>query len=150
LWTIIYFILHFGVTGVVESKTALGCSALWTTLTLRVKSERGRHHRELRQRVQLERRLIARLRTANIRFTDAQIERIWAIARDQGEKTFSPSSPKAVSPSSFPIKAKPIGSPLAHVRREKRGSSAAKLHNRYARAESKAITVTRRRACDYF
>jgi AraC-like DNA-binding protein len=35
---------------------------------------------ELRQRVQVERRLIARLKTANIRFTDAQIERIWAIA----------------------------------------------------------------------
>jgi hypothetical protein len=33
----------------------------------------------LRQRVQVERRLIARLKTANIRFTDAQIERIWAI-----------------------------------------------------------------------
>jgi hypothetical protein len=33
---------------------------------------------ELRQRVQLEQRLIARLKTANIRFTDAQIERIWA------------------------------------------------------------------------
>ena len=30
--------------------------------------------------MQLERRLIARLKTANIRFTDAQIERIWAIA----------------------------------------------------------------------
>jgi len=29
--------------------------------------------------VQLERRLIARLKTANIRFTDAQVERIWAI-----------------------------------------------------------------------
>src|ERR1700751_3949293 len=34
---------------------------------------------ELRQRVQLERRLIARLKTANIRFTDAQVESIWAI-----------------------------------------------------------------------
>jgi DNA-binding transcriptional MerR regulator len=34
---------------------------------------------ELRQRVQLERQLIARLKTANIRFTDAQVERIWAI-----------------------------------------------------------------------
>ena len=34
---------------------------------------------ELRQRLQLERRPIARLQTANIRFTDAQIERIWAI-----------------------------------------------------------------------
>ena len=34
---------------------------------------------ELRQRLQLERRLIARLKTANIRFTDAQIERVWAI-----------------------------------------------------------------------
>jgi hypothetical protein len=34
---------------------------------------------ELRQRLQLERRPIARLKTANIRFTDAQIERIWAI-----------------------------------------------------------------------
>ena len=34
---------------------------------------------ELRQRVQLERRLIARLKTANIRFTGAQVERIWAI-----------------------------------------------------------------------
>src|SRR5260370_21646518 len=34
---------------------------------------------ELRQRVQLERRLIARLKTANIRFTDAQVERIWEI-----------------------------------------------------------------------
>jgi hypothetical protein len=34
---------------------------------------------ELRQSVQLERRLIARLKTANIRFTDAQVERVWAI-----------------------------------------------------------------------
>ena len=34
---------------------------------------------ELCQRVQLEQRLIARLKTANIRFTDAQVERIWAI-----------------------------------------------------------------------
>ena len=34
---------------------------------------------QLRERVQLERRLIARLKTANIRFTDAQVERIWAI-----------------------------------------------------------------------
>ena len=34
---------------------------------------------ELRQRVQLEQRLIARLKTASIRFTDAQVERIWAI-----------------------------------------------------------------------
>jgi hypothetical protein len=34
---------------------------------------------ELRQSVQLERRVIARLKTANIRFTDAQVERIWAI-----------------------------------------------------------------------
>jgi DNA-binding transcriptional MerR regulator len=34
---------------------------------------------EVRQRLQLERRLIARLKTADIRFTDAQIERIWAI-----------------------------------------------------------------------
>src|SRR5271166_5731168 len=34
---------------------------------------------ELRQRVQLERRLIERLKTANIRFTDAQVERIWTI-----------------------------------------------------------------------
>jgi hypothetical protein len=29
--------------------------------------------------VQLEWRLIARLKTANIRFTDAQVERVWAI-----------------------------------------------------------------------
>src|SRR6266436_9131824 len=35
---------------------------------------------EVRKRLQVERRLIARLKTANIRFTDAQIERIWAIA----------------------------------------------------------------------
>ena len=35
---------------------------------------------DLRQRVQLERQLIARLRTANRRFSDAQSERIWAIA----------------------------------------------------------------------
>jgi DNA-binding transcriptional MerR regulator len=34
---------------------------------------------ELRQRVQREQELIARLRTANVRFTDAQTERIWAI-----------------------------------------------------------------------
>jgi hypothetical protein len=34
---------------------------------------------ELRQSVQLERRVIARLKTANIHFTDAQVERIWAI-----------------------------------------------------------------------
>jgi hypothetical protein len=34
---------------------------------------------QLRQRVHLERQLIARLKTANIRFTDAQVERIWAI-----------------------------------------------------------------------
>ena len=33
----------------------------------------------MRQRVQLERELIARLKTANIRFTEAQVERIWAI-----------------------------------------------------------------------
>jgi hypothetical protein len=33
----------------------------------------------LRQSVQLERQLIARLKTASIRFTDAQVERIWAI-----------------------------------------------------------------------
>jgi hypothetical protein len=34
---------------------------------------------ELRQRVQRELELIARLRTANVRVTDAQTERIWAI-----------------------------------------------------------------------
>jgi hypothetical protein len=34
---------------------------------------------ELRQRVRLEQRLIARLKTASIRFADAQVERIWAI-----------------------------------------------------------------------
>src|ERR1700737_1294315 len=34
---------------------------------------------EVRQRVQLERRLIARLKTANIGYPDAQVERIWAI-----------------------------------------------------------------------
>jgi hypothetical protein len=34
---------------------------------------------DLRQRVQLERQLIARLRTASLRFSDAQTERIWAI-----------------------------------------------------------------------
>src|SRR5260221_11582841 len=32
-----------------------------------------------RQRVKLQRQLIARLKTANIRFTDAQVERTWAI-----------------------------------------------------------------------
>jgi hypothetical protein len=41
--------------------------------------DRGHHIEELRQRVQLERQLIARSKTANIRFTDAQVERIWAI-----------------------------------------------------------------------
>jgi hypothetical protein len=40
----------------------------------------GDHPREdLRQRVQLERQLIARLRTATLRFSDAQTERIWVI-----------------------------------------------------------------------
>jgi hypothetical protein len=34
---------------------------------------------QLGQRAQLERQLIARLRTANVRFTEAQVERIWAI-----------------------------------------------------------------------
>jgi len=34
---------------------------------------------EFCQSLQLERRLIARLKTANIRFTDAQVERTWAI-----------------------------------------------------------------------
>jgi DNA-binding transcriptional MerR regulator len=34
---------------------------------------------DLRQRLQRERELIARMRTANVRFTDAQTERIWAI-----------------------------------------------------------------------
>jgi len=34
---------------------------------------------DLRQRLQREQELIARLRTANMRFTDAQTERIWAI-----------------------------------------------------------------------
>src|SRR5258707_15186206 len=33
----------------------------------------------MRQRVQLEQHLIDRLKTATIRFTDAQVERIWAI-----------------------------------------------------------------------
>src|SRR5271166_1472040 len=45
----------------------------------RVKSDRGTTIEELRQRVQLERQLIARLKTANIRFTDPPVERIWAI-----------------------------------------------------------------------
>jgi hypothetical protein len=45
----------------------------------RVKWERGHHNRGVAPEVQLERRLIARLKTANIRFTDAQVERIWAI-----------------------------------------------------------------------
>jgi hypothetical protein len=45
---------------------------------------------EWRQRLQLERGLIARLQTANIRFTDAQIERIWAI-----ESTNFSTRPKA-------------------------------------------------------
>ena len=41
---------------------------------------------DLRQKVQLERQLIARLRTATLRFSDAQTERIWAIvsARQAG------------------------------------------------------------------
>ena len=34
---------------------------------------------DLRQKVQLEQQLIARLRTATLRFSDAQTERIWAI-----------------------------------------------------------------------
>ena len=34
---------------------------------------------DLRQRVQLEQQLIARLRTATLGFSDAQTERIWAI-----------------------------------------------------------------------
>jgi hypothetical protein len=34
---------------------------------------------DLRQRVQLEQQLIARLRTAILRFSDAQTERMWAI-----------------------------------------------------------------------
>ena len=34
---------------------------------------------DLRQRVQLEQQLVARLRTATLRFSDAQTERIWAI-----------------------------------------------------------------------
>ena len=33
----------------------------------------------LRKRVQHEQRLVERLRTANLRFADAQIERMWAI-----------------------------------------------------------------------
>jgi hypothetical protein len=35
---------------------------------------------DLRQRVQLEQKLVARLRTAALRFSDAETERIWAIA----------------------------------------------------------------------
>jgi hypothetical protein len=63
-----------------EPKTALRCSVLWTALTPRVQNQTvATTIEELRQRVQLERRLIARLKTANIRFTDAQVERIWAI-----------------------------------------------------------------------
>ena len=34
---------------------------------------------DARQRLQREKELIARLRTANVRFSDAQTERIWAI-----------------------------------------------------------------------
>jgi len=48
---------------------------------------------ELRQRVQLERRLIAQLKTANIRFTDAQVERIWAIVSAHQAKALLPLPP---------------------------------------------------------
>jgi hypothetical protein len=44
-----------------------------------IKLIRGQHHGDLRQRLQRELELIARLRTANVRFIDAQTERIWAI-----------------------------------------------------------------------
>jgi hypothetical protein len=39
----------------------------------------GNTMEDLRQRLQRELELIARLRTANVRFIDAQTERIWAI-----------------------------------------------------------------------
>jgi hypothetical protein len=39
----------------------------------------GNTMEDLRQRLQRELELIARLRTANVRFSDAQTERIWAI-----------------------------------------------------------------------
>jgi hypothetical protein len=44
-----------------------------------VKVARGQQNRGGRQRSQREQELIARLRTANVRFSDAQTERIWAI-----------------------------------------------------------------------
>ena len=44
-----------------------------------VKVARGQKIEDVRQRLQGEQELIARLRTANVRFSDAQTERIWAI-----------------------------------------------------------------------
>jgi hypothetical protein len=44
-----------------------------------VKVARGQQNRGGRQRSQREQELIARLRTANVRFSDAQTERVWAI-----------------------------------------------------------------------
>ena len=44
-----------------------------------VKVARGHKIEDVRQRLQGEQELIARLRTANVRFSDAQTERIWAI-----------------------------------------------------------------------
>ena len=44
-----------------------------------VKVARGQKIEDVRQRLQGQQELIARLRTANVRFSDAQTERIWAI-----------------------------------------------------------------------
>jgi hypothetical protein len=44
-----------------------------------VKAARGSKIEDGRQRLQREQELIARLRTADVRFSDAQTERIWAI-----------------------------------------------------------------------
>src|SRR5258708_36012153 len=45
----------------------------------RIKSDCGHHHRGVAPDCNSSGDLIARLKTANIRFTDAQVERIWAI-----------------------------------------------------------------------
>src|SRR4051794_10119329 len=59
-----------------EPRTALSCPVFWTACRTIAPMET---REEFRNRIQQERGLIERLRTADLRFEDAQLERMWAI-----------------------------------------------------------------------
>ena len=88
---------------------------------------------ELRQRVQLEQRLIARLKTASIRFTDAQVERIWGIisAHQAGLSIRKIAGATGLSSSRIhQLLNAPEGKELSQLRQSSRGSGGRKKAKR--------------------